>query len=187
MFKKFALVSGFLFLILVIACSGGGSVDPNTMAENTNTLTPLSSGIGVSSSNDVVDISSSSSLDIVITDANVQCQNKRGMDDTLVVSRGERIPPFTYRYVDTDRTSFTIENISLTCGIEIDTLNVQVSGDTVVVKAKYDYTNAQRCICKSKIGFAVDNDEAYTHATLLYFDNGNGSLTPEIMNIVDAE
>jgi hypothetical protein len=109
------------------------------------------------------------------------------MDDTLVVSRGERIPPFTYRYVGTDRTIFTIENISLTCGIEIDTLNVHVLGDTVVVKAKYDYTNAQRCICKSRIDFAVDNDEAYTHATLLYFDNGNGSLTPEIMDIVDAE
>lgn len=183
MFKKFALVSGSLFLILVIACSGGGSVDPNTMAENTNVLNPLSSD----SSNDVADVSSSSSLDIGIIDANVQCQNERIMDDTLVVSRGERIPPFTYRYVGTDRTTFTIENISLTCGIEIDTLNVHVLGDTVVVKAKYDYTNAQRCICKSRIDFAVDNDEAYTHATLLYFDNGNGSLTPEIMDIVDAE
>ena len=183
MFKKFALVSGSLFLILVIACSGGGSVDPNTMAENTNALNPLSSD----SSNDVADVSSSSSLDIGIIDANVQCQNDRIMDDTLVVSRGERIPPFTYRYVGTDRTTFTIENISLTCGIEIDTLNVHVLGDTVVVKAKYDYTNAQRCICKSRIDFAVDNDDAYTHATLLYFDNGNGSLTPEIMDIVDAE
>ena len=183
MFKKFALVSGSLFLILVIACSGGGSVDPNTMAENTNALNPLSSD----SSNDVADVSSSSSLDIDIIDANVQGQNEGIMDDTLVVSRGERIPPFTYRYVGTDRTTFTIENISLTCGIEIDTLNVHVLGDTVVVKAKYDYTNAQRCICKSRIDFAVDNDEAYTHATLLYFDNGNGSLTPEIMDIVDAE
>ena len=89
--------------------------------------------------------------------------------------------------LDIGSTTFTIENISLTCGIEIDTLNVLVLGDTVVVKAKYDYTNAQRCICKSRIDFAVDNDEAYTHATLLYFDNGNGSLTPEIMDIVDAE
>ena len=185
MFKKFVLVSGSLFLMLVIACSGGGTVDPNAMAENSNLLNSSSSSLVVSENGMNISISSSSGL--VITDANVQCQNERIMEDSLVVADEERIPPFTYRHVGTERTNFSIENILLTCDIEIDTLKVQVSGDTVVVKVKYDYTNALRCICKSKIDFAVDNDDAYTHATLLYFDNGLGSLAPEIMDIVDAE
>ena len=185
MFKKFALVSGSLFLMLVIACSGGGTVDPNTFAEIDNSLNSSSSSVLESENGMNISISSSSGL--VITDANVQCQNERIMDGTLVVADGERIPPLAYRHVGTERTTFTIENILLTCDIEIDTLKVHVSGDTVVVKVKYDYTNALRCICKSKIDFAVDNDDAYSHATLLYFDNGLGSLAPEIMNIVDAE
>ena len=185
MFKKFALVSGSLFLMLVIACSGGGTVDPNTVADLGNLLNSSSSSVLESENGMNISISSSSGL--VITDANVQCQNERIMDGTLVVADGERIPPLAYRHVGTERTTFTIENILLTCDIEIDTLKVHVSGDTVVVKVKYDYTNALRCICKSKIDFAVDNDDAYTHATLLYFDNGLGSLAPEIMNIVDAE
>ncbi|MBO7513499.1 MAG: hypothetical protein J6T54_11140, partial [Fibrobacter sp.] len=45
MLKKFALVSGSLFLILVIACSGGGTVDPNTLAENSNSLSSSSGGL----------------------------------------------------------------------------------------------------------------------------------------------
>ena len=185
MIKKFALFLGSLFLVLVIACSGGGTVDPNAIAENSHSSNASSSS--VLETENGIGLSSSSLSGIVITDANVQCQNERIMDDTLVVSRGERIPPFTYRYVGTERTTFTIENISLTCDIEIDTLKVQVSGDSVVVKAKYDYTNALRCICKSRIDFAVDNDDAYIHASLLYFDDGNGALSPEIMAIVDAE
>ncbi len=185
MFKKFALVSGLLFLMLVIACSGGGTVDPNAIAENSHSSNASSSS--VLETENGIDLSSSSLSGIVITDANVQCQNERIMDDSLVVSDEERISPFTYRHVGTERTTFTIENISLTCNIVIDPLNVRVSGDTVVVKAKYDYTNALRCICRSKIDFSVDNDDAYTHATLLYFDYGLGSLAPEIMDIVDAE
>ena len=182
MFKKFALVSGSLFLMFVIACSGGGTVDPNTFAEIDNSLNSSSSSVLELENGMNISISSSSGL--VITDAN---ENERIMDDSLVVVDVESIPPLAYRYVGTDRTTFSIENILLTCDIEIDSLKVQVSGDTVVVKAKYDYTDALRYICKSKIDFSVDNDDAYTHATLLYFDNGLGSLAPKIMDIVDVE
>ena len=118
MIKKFALFLGSLFLVLVIACSGGGTVDPNTIAENSHSSNASSSS--VLETENGIGLSSSSLSGIVITDANVQCQNERIMDDSLVVSRGERIPPFTYRNVGTERTTFTIENISLTCDIEID-------------------------------------------------------------------
>jgi hypothetical protein len=169
---------------------------------------PLSSGIessssGVeSSSSFALPVESSSSVVVtadphqVITDAYAQCSARGAVDDPLVdgadVGAGETrfdggeetIPPVAYRYVGTERTGFTIENLSLTCGAELDTLDVDVSGDTVYVKAKFDNTNAQRCICNSKVDFAVENNPAYGHATVLVFDNVAGS-NPNTMEIVD--
>lgn len=165
---------------------------------------PLSSGIessssgAESSSSFALPVESSSSVVVtagphhVITDAVAQCGTKSAVDDPLVdggsISRNvdgdEKIPPVALRYVGTERTGFTIENLSLTCGAELDTLDVDVSGDTVYVKAKFDNTNAQRCICNSKVDFAVENNPAYGHATVLVFDNVAGS-NPNTMEIVD--
>ena len=136
----------------------------------------------------------------IITDANGQCAaNSRGSDplvdanvdypslDTVRV-REAAIPPVAYRYVGTERTGFTIENISITCGLVVDTLDVNVSGDTVYVNATFDRTNAQRCICNFKIDFAVENDPAYSHAKVLVFDEAPGnSIMPDIMEIVDMD
>jgi hypothetical protein len=131
-----------------------------------------------------------------VTDANAQCLANGVVDDPLVDGnldvvpvdtvrvRDEKLPPVALRYVGTERTGFTIENLSLTCGVVVDTLDVDVSGDTVYVKAKFDNTNAQRCICNSKVDFAVENNPAYGHATVLVFDNVAGS-NPNTMEIVD--
>ncbi len=132
-----------------------------------------------------------------ITDASAQCLAKGMGDDPMLdggsdtgVSRSvdgdEKLPPVVYRYVGTERTGFTIENLSLTCGAVVDTLDVDVSGDTIYVKAKFDNTNAQRCICNSKVDFAVENNEAYSHATVLVFNNVAGS-NPNIMEVVDMD
>lgn len=169
---------------------------------------PLSSGIessssgAESSSSFALPVESSSSVVVtadphhVITDAVAQCGTKSVVDDPLVDGnldvvpvdtvrvRDEKLPPVALRYVGTERTGFTIENLSLTCGAELDTLDVDVSGDTVYVKAKFDNTNAQRCICNSKVDFAVENNPAYGHATVLVFDNVAGS-NPNTMEIVD--
>ncbi|WP_290742586.1 hypothetical protein [Fibrobacter sp. UBA4309] len=162
---------------------------------------PLSSS-AESSSSFALPVESSSSVVVsadphhVITDAVAQCGTKSAVDDPLVDGnldvvpvdtvrvREEKLPPVALRYVGTERTGFTIENLSLTCGAELDTLDVNVSGDTVYVKAKFDNTNAQRCICNSKVDFAVENNPAYGHATVLVFDNVAGS-NPNTMEIVD--
>ena len=169
---------------------------------------PLSSGIessssgAESSSSFALPVESSSSVVVtadphhVITDAVAQCGTKSVVDDPLVDGnldvvpvdtvrvREENLPPVALRYVGTERTGFTLENLSLTCGVVVDTLDVDVSGDTVYVKAKFDNTNAQRCICNSKVDFAVENNPAYGHATVLVFDNVAGS-NPNTMEIVD--
>ena len=130
----------------------------------------------------------------IITDADGQCAAARMADDPMLDGDGkyvggdEKLPPFAYRYVGTERTGFTIENISVTCGLVVDTLDVNVSGDTVYVNASFDRTNAQRCICNFKIDFAVDNAEAYSHAKVLVFDEAPGnSIMPDILPIVDMD
>ena len=154
-----------------------------------------SSSVAASSSSAVL-----ASTHHIITDANGQCgANSRSSDplvdanvdypslDTVRV-REAAIPPVAYRYVGTERTGFTIENLSITCGLVVDTLDVNVSGDTVYVNATFDRTNAQRCICNFKIDFAVENDPAYSHASVLVFDEAPGvNESPDIMEIVDMD
>ena len=74
----------------------------------------------------------------------------------------------------------------ITCGLVVDTLDVDVSGDTVYVSATFDRTNAMRCICNFRIEFAVENSDAYTQATVLVFDDAHGDGgTPNIMDIIN--
>ena len=163
---------------------------------------PSSSETVVSSSSFALPVESSSSLMVVsvdphhvITDANGQCDAKGMVDDPMrdgaldgeEVGSEEAIPPVVYRHIGTERTGFTLENLSITCGLVVDTLDVNVSGDTIFVKAIFDRTNAMRCICNFKIEFAVENSDAYAQATLLYFDNGLGSLYPQILEIYDMD
>ena len=95
--------------------------------------------------------------------------------------------PEAYRYVGTERTGFTIRWLELTAGVAAKKFEVGVSGDTVYVKATFDYTNAQRHRCLSQIDFAVDNDSAYTHATLLNFQNDIDSRSSGVMRIFDMD
>ena len=180
---------------------------PAPAKQSSSSVAESSSSDTESSSSFALPVESSSSVVIagdlhhIITDANGQCgANSRSSDplvdanvdypslDTVRV-REAAIPPVAYRYVGTERTGFTIENLSITCGLVVDTLDVNVSGDTVYVNATFDRTNAQRCICNFKIEFAVENDPAYSHATVLVFDEnpdyeGN---EPDILPIVDMD
>ena len=189
--------------------AGNESSSSAEVAESSSAEKLSSTGAPESSSSVALPVESSSSVSAksssseakvadkhqVVTDANAQCLAKGVVDDPMLdggsdtgVSRSvdgdEKLPPVVYRYVGTERTGFTIENLSLTCGVVVDTLDVDVSGDTVYVKAKFDNTNAQRCICNSKVDFAVENNPAYGHATVLVFDNVAGS-NPNTMEIVD--
>lgn len=173
---------------------------------SSSTKEPSSSETPESSSSLKLPVESSSSAIVpvdphqVITDANGQC-NVKGLTrdpmvdasedvsllDTVTVREGA-IPPVAYRYVGTERTGFTLENLMITCGLVVDTLDVNVSGDTVYVNAVFDRTNAMRCICDFKIEFAVENSDAYAQATVLVFgDAHSDGGTPDIMQIVDMD
>lgn len=184
------------------AAESSSSVKPSSsaeVAESSSAKQPSSSDTPSSSETPTSSValqssSSAGNTHHIITDADGQCAAARMADDPMLDGDGkyvggdEKLPPFAYRYVGTERTGFTIENISVTCGLVVDTLDVNVSGDTVYVNATFDRTNAQRCICNFKIDFAVENDPAYSHAKVLVFDEAPGnSIMPDIMEIVDMD
>ena len=177
--KKILATAAALSLML-IACGDDSS----------STAPDLSAGSESSSSAEVAESSSAeklSSTGAPESSSSVALPVESiGAGETRFVGNEEEIPPMAYRYVGTERTGFTIENLSLTCGVVVDTLDVDVSGDTVYVNAFFDFTNAQRCICNSKVDFAVENNEAYWRATVLVFNNGADS-NPNIMEIVDMD
>ena len=167
-----------------------------------------SSSVAVAQSSSVAVASSASNLPrssasvaadpshLKITDAVAQCGARVTIEDPLLDGSSSEasilpkeydnaLPPVAGRYVSTERTGFYIENVTLTCGATIDTLDVYASGDTVYVNAKLDFTNAQRCLCPSKVDFAVDNAPAYTRARWLVFDDGSSRNLHNTMEIYD--
>ena len=208
--KKILATAAALSLMLIACGDEASSTGPEQQAgsDSSSSEMELSSGTEPLSSESVESSSaenvlSSSSLAVVatdlhhiITDADGQCGTKSVVDDPMLdggstdryVGGDEKLPPVAYRYAGTERTGFSIENLSITCGLVVDTLDVNVSGDTVYVNASFDRTNAMRCICDFKIVFAVDNAEAYSHAKVLVFDEVPGnSAMPNIMEIVDMD
>ena len=177
-----------------VESSSGGTAESSSGAKSSSSAKdPSSSETPESSSSFALPVESSSSVVVpvdphqVITDANGQCNSKGLTRDPMVdAGEDEAIPPVAYRHVGTERTGFTLENLMITCGLVVDTLDVNVSGDTVYVSATFDRTNAMRCICNFRIEFAVENSDAYTQATVLVFDDAHGDGgTPNIMDIIN--
>jgi len=170
------------------------------VASSSSVAVALSSSVAVASSASNLPKSSSSEVaagpsHLLITDAIAQC-GARTIEDPLLdgsspvqtilpKDNDSSLPPVAGRYVSTERTGFYIENVTLTCGATVDTLDVYVSSDTVYVNAKLDYTNAQRCLCPSKVDFAVDNAPAYSRARWLVFDDGSSRNLHNTMEIYD--
>ena len=171
----------------------------------------LSSAV-VSSSSETPVLSSSSALvessssvappppgpsHLIITDASAQCSAKSRVTDNpwldgatpvqAIRPKEDALPPIAYRYAGTERTSFSIENISFACDVTIDTLDVYVIGETVYVNAKMNYDNAKRCLCDSKVNFAVDNNPEFWHARWLVLDDGSSINFQNKMDIYDMD
>ena len=142
---------------------------------------PVSSNSTVASSSSAAKSSSSAakvgSTHQVITDAQNQCTANT---DTTAAR-------YAYRYVSTERTGFTLETLRLTYGIVADTLDVDVSGDTVYVKAVFDFTNAERMYCQSQIHFSVENNPAFSHAKFVAFFDSRDDAEPVILEIYDMD
>ncbi|OWV23823.1 hypothetical protein B7982_05175 [Fibrobacter sp. UWB2] len=158
-----------------------------------------------SSSSDVAEssssvVSSSSEEDpsrVIVTDANVQCEDRRTFDPMLDGNSVESftreksdaaLPPVAYRYVSTENVGFTIKNVTATCGSTIESLNVVALDGTLKVNVEYGsaYDLNQNCICHSQITFSVKIDPVYSTAEYLVL-NDHGSNFNNKMEIVDLD
>ena len=170
-------------------------------------LTPSSSSIEVASSSDEAqssssEVSSSSAAEdpsrVIVTDAVAQCEDRRTFDDPMLdgsvsaesftrEKSDAALPPVAYRYVSTENVGFTIKNVTTTCNVTIDSLEITTNDSTIYVNAKYDFTNAQRCLCRSEITFSVKIDPAYNTAEYLVLNDGGSINFNNKMEIVDLD
>jgi len=179
MLKKFALVSGSLFLILVIACSGGGTVDPNAMAENTNSLSSSSSDL-IETENGMnvkpKEESSSSEIfddDIAHTvDFSLQCLDNEGpLSNSVEPSDNtERDSVATRKVGDDGFDTIVIPQIYMSCGAVFERFDVYASDGTlyvdVVESADSPLTN---CVCPTRVSFRIEHNEAFFNTQYLVF------------------
>ncbi len=170
-------------------------------------LTPSSSSIEVASSSDVAqssssEVSSSSAAEdpsrVIVTDAVAQCEDRRTFDDPMLDGSASAesftreksdaaLPPVAYRYVSTENVGFTIKNVTMTCNVSIDSLEITTVDSTIYVNAKYDFTNAQRCLCRSEITFSVKIDPAYNTAEYLVLNDSSSTNFDNKMEVVDLD
>lgn len=160
-------------------------------------LMQSSSSNAAESSSSVV--SSSSEEDpsrIVVADAVVLCNDRRTFDpmldgnsvDAFTREKSDAaLPPVAYRYVSTENVGFTIKNVTATCNVSIDNLEITTADSTIYVNAKYDHTNAQRCLCHSQITFSMKLDPAYYTAKYLVLNDGGSTNFDNKMEIVDLD
>ena len=180
----------------VVSSSSEIALSSAVVSSSSETPVLSSSSALVESSSSVVPPPPSPSH-LIITDASAQCSAKSRVTDNpwldgatpvqAIRPKEDALPPIAYRYAGTERTSFSIENISFACDVSIDTLDVYVIGETVYVNAKMNYDNAKRCLCDSKVNFAVDNNPEFWHARWLVLDDGSSINFQNKMDIYDMD
>ena len=162
-------------------------------------LAQSSSSIEAESSSSVV--SSSSEEDpsrVIVTDAELQCEDRRTFDDPMLDGSASTesftreksdaaLPPVAYRYVSTENVGFTIKNVTMSCNVSIDSLEITTADNTIYVNAKYDHTNAQRCLCRSQITFSVKIDSAYNTAKYLVLNDDSSINFDNKMEVIDLD
>lgn len=148
-----------------------------------------------------IEAESSSAVDpsrVIVTDAVAQCDDRRTFDDPMLDGSASTesftreksnaaLPPVAYRYVSTENVGFTIKNVTMTCNVSIDSLEITAADSTIYVDVKYDHTNAQRCLCRSQITFGVKIDPAYNTAEYLVLNDGSSINFDNKMEIVDLD
>ena len=182
MLKKFALVSGSLFLILVIAYSGGGTVDPNTLAENGNSLSSSSGGLTEHENGmnvKPIEESSSSEISDMIDggiahtkDFSLQClDNVDPLSNSAELSDDTERDSVASRKVGDDGfDTIVIPEVFMPCEVVFERFDVYVSDGTLYVDpveaADSPITN---CICPTRVSFRIEHNEAFFNTQYLVF------------------
>lgn len=93
---------------------------------------------------------------------------------TFVIDVIERAEPAARKYVGEDSMTVVLDNVTMSCGSIVESVDVTAAGDTLVVKINLD-PNAPlaNCICPTQVSFTIKNEAEFTKATYVngaFFD-----------------
>jgi len=91
------------------------------------------------------------------------------------------------RSIGSDSTEFLIRDVQLTCGWVLDSLEITTSGDTLVVNAEFDRSNAQRCLCDYQFLFKVKSETTYSKSNFITLRTEPSRENDRTTPIIDSE
>lgn len=91
------------------------------------------------------------------------------------------------RTVGSDSTEFLIRDVQLTCGWVLDSLEITTSGDTLVINAEFDRSNAQRCLCDYQFLFKVKSETTYSKTNFVTLRTEPSRENDRTTPIIDSE
>ncbi len=93
---------------------------------------------------------------------------------TFVIDVIERADPAARKYVDEDSMTVVLDNVTMSCGSIVESVDVTAAGDTLVVKINLDPSAPlANCICPTQVSFTIKNEAEFTKATYVngaFFD-----------------
>lgn len=105
-----------------------------------------------------------------IDEADAQCVKEPGGDDPM---KDAALPPVAHMNVNGDSAQIVVERVMVTCGMEFESVEIQMEGSTLNVTPHYDLSSTLAdCLCSSKVSFNVKMVDVYKEATALVFDDG---------------
>lgn len=162
-------------------------------APKSSATVPASSAVFASSSSVA---SATDSLAPAADDARLVIKNAVGQCGTLQnfdalqdagFKRAEMPNIRAIRTVGSDSTEFLIRDVQLTCGWVLDSLEITISGDTLVVNAEFDRSNAQRCLCDYQFLFKVKSETTYSKTNFVTLRTEPSRENDRTTPILDSE
>ena len=126
---------------------------------------------------------------LVIKNAVGQCgtlQNLEASQDAGF-KRAEMPNIRAVRSIGSDSTEFLIRDVQLTCGWVLDSMEITTSGDTLVVDAAFDRSNAQRCLCDYEFLFKVKSETIYSKTNFITLRTDPVRENDRTTPIIDSE
>ena len=162
-------------------------------APKSSATVPASSAVVASSSSVTPTADSLSPLTdesrLVIRNAVGQCGTLQNFDASQDAGfrPAEKPNMRAIRTVGSDSTEFLIRDVQLTCGWVLDSLEITISGDTLVVNAEFDRSNAQRCLCDYQFLFKVKSETIYSKTNFITLRTEPSRENDRTTPIIDSE
>ena len=176
-----------------VLASSAAAPKSSASAPKSSATVPASSAM-VASSSSVA--SATDSLAATADDARLVIKNAVGQCGTLqnfdalqdAGFRPAEMPNIrAVRSIGSDSTEFLIRDVQLTCGWVLDSLEITTSGDTLVINAEFDRSNAQRCLCDYQFLFKVKSETIYSKTNFITLRTDPVRENDRTTPIIDSE